>query len=269
MPSVGIKVGRRLHKRSVPLCSVLEKQSGDASLGAPIRRPGNVRRSKRTSWDPDRPFIIRYWLPFSVYALLSIVAAAAVCGVIVLGTGIGIDDVDPAHKILELTGQDIDPETTAIEKSLLKTERIDGPLAEALWSDARRQLSGEALKEVQRALFERHVSPAAEPLLKQIAADFAAGKAAAYTIWVVEDESQRGNNVDLRLNGFPLGRFPIEQNRYAIIVVERTGRSAQLEITGGSTTYTGAVFRAETASSEAVTRHLHTGQSDTWQLVVR
>jgi hypothetical protein len=269
MPSVGIKIGRRLRKRSVPLCSVLEQQSGDASLGAPIRRPGNVRRSKRASWDPDRPFIVRYRLRFSVYALLGIVAAAVVVGVIILAADIGIDDVDPAHKILELTGQDIDPETTAIEKSLLKTNQIDGPLAEALWSDARRQLSGDTLKEAQRALIEGHVSPAVEPLIKQIAADFTAGKAAAYTIWVAEDESQRGNTVDLRLNGFPLGRFPIEQNRYAITVVERTGRALQLEITGVSGSYGGAVFRAETATSEAETRHLHTGKSDTWQLVVK
>lgn len=269
MHSAGLKIARRPRKRNAPLCSVLEKQSGDALSGGPVRRPGNVRRSKRTSWNPDHPFVSRSWLRFPLYSLLTIVAAAVVIGVVVLATGFEIDDIDPAHKILELTGQDIDPETTAIEKSLLKNDQIDRPLAEALWSKARHQLSGETLKEAQRALIAGHVSPAVVPLLKQIAVDFTAGKAAAYTIWVAEDESQRGNAVDLRLNGFPLGRFPIEQNRYAITVVERTGQTLQLEITAVSGTYKGAVFRAETASSEAVTRHLHTGRSDMWQLVVR
>lgn len=228
----------------------------------------NAGRSKGTSWEPDHLTTIRPSLRLVVYALLSVVATALVVGVIVLATGAGIDDVDPAHKMLELTAQDIDPETTAIEKNLLRAGQIDGPLAATLWRDARRQLSGASLKEAQRALGEGHVSPAAEPLLKQMAADFATGKAAAYTIWVAEDESQQGNTVDLRLNGAPLGRFPIEQNRYAITVVERTGRSLQLEIIGVSGTNGGAILRAETATSEAETRHLHSGRSDTWQLVV-
>jgi hypothetical protein len=269
MHFAGLRIGRRLRRRSAPFCSVLETLSSEVSSGAPPRRIGNVRRSQRTTWNADRPFISRPAFRLSVYAFLTIVAAAVVLGLIVLTTGFGIDDVDPAHKILELTGQDIDPETTNIEKSRLKTGQIDGPLVGALWNDARHQLSGQALKEAQRALIEGRANPALEPLLRQLAADFTAGKAAAFTIWVAEDESQRGNTVDLQLNGFPLGRFPIEQNRYAITVVERTGRTLRLEITGVSGTYAGAVFRAETATSAAETRHLHAGRSDTWQLVVK
>jgi len=50
-----------------------------------------------------------------------------------------------------------------------------------------------------------------------------AGKAAAFTIWVGEDESQRGNAVDLLLGGVPLGRFLIEQNRYALPSLKERG----------------------------------------------
>ena len=64
---------------------------------------------------------------------------------------------------------------------------------------------------------------ALEPLVRQLAADFAAGKAAAFTIWVGEDESQRGNAVDLPLDVVPLGRFLIEQNRYALPSLKERG----------------------------------------------
>ena len=188
---------------------------------------------------------------------------------IVLLTEAANDEVDPSRKVLELTAQDVDPETTALEKNLLKGNQIDARLAVVLWRDARQQLSGASLKEAQRELGEGHVNPILEPLLKQLAADFAAGKASAFTIWVAEDESQQGNAVDLQLDGLPLGRFPIEQNRYAITIVQRSGQSLRLEIIGQSAAKRRAVFRAETATSEAVTRHLPPGATDTWQLVVR
>ena len=181
----------------------------------------------------------------------------------------GRDDGDPTHKILELTAEDIDPETTALEKNLLKQNQIDARLAGALSRDARRQLSGASLKEAQLALAEGHLTPALEPLFKQLTADFGTGKAAVFTIWVGEDESQRGNAVDLQLDGIPLGRFSIEQNRYAITLVERTGKSLRLEITGVTGANRGAVFRAETATREAETRHLRPGKNDFWQLVVK
>jgi hypothetical protein len=232
-------------------------------------RRRNTKRSKRSRWPPNRPAITKSWFRFLAYALAIIAATALVVVGIVFAIGIGSDDVDPRHKVLELTAQDIDPETTAVEKNLLKQNQIDARLGAALWRDARQQLSGVSLKEAQRALAEGHANPALEPLIKQLAADFAAGKAATFTIWVAEDESQQGNAVDLQLDGIPLGRFSIEQNRYAITVVERTGQSLRLEITGASGANRGAVFRAETATSDAETRHLHPGGKDTWQLVVK
>jgi hypothetical protein len=204
-----------------------------------------------------------------VYGAALIAVAALVVALIVLMIGTGRDDVDPAHKILELTAQDIDPETTALAKNLLKTGQIDSRLATTLWRDARRQLNGSTLKEVQNALIDGRVNPAMEPLIKQLAADFGTGKAAAFTIWVAEDESQKGNSVDLQLDGVPLGRFSIEQGRYAITIVERRGQSLRLEISGASGANQGAVFRAETATSTAESKHLRPGKNDLWQLVIK
>lgn len=231
---------------------------------------GNFRKPRsRIRRRPDRQRIAGSRFRLLVYALAIIASAALVFAVIVFVTGNGNDDVSPAHKILELTAQDVDPETTAAERNLLKENKIDARLAAILWSDARRQLSGTSLKEAQRALSEMQINPIVEPFLKQLAADFSTGKAAAFTIWVAEDESQRGNTLDLQLDGVPLGRFSIEEGRYSIAVVQRTGQSLRLVITAASAANRGAVFRAETATSEAETRHLRPGSSDTWQLVVK
>ena len=245
-----------------------QRQSGVSHFGT-ATKSRNTRKVKYPHWSSGRLRIPRYWFCFLTYALAVLAATTLVVVVILVATKAANDEVDPSHKVLELTAQDVDPETTALEKNLLKEHQIDSRLAVALWRDARQQLSGASLKEAQRRLGEGHVTPPLEPLLNQLAADFGAGKAAVFTIWVAEDESQQGNTVDLRLDGISLGRFPIEQNRYAITVVERTGQSLRLEIIGASEVKGRAVFRAETATSEAATRHLPPGRNDTWRLVVR
>jgi hypothetical protein len=236
------------------------------SQGGRASKARNTKKSKRRT---GRPRSTGPWVRPLTYTLVIVAGAALLVVVIVLALGIRNDDVDPAHKVLELTAQDIDPETTAAEKTLLKLDQIDARLATALSGDARRQLSGPTLRDAQHALAEGHVNPAVAPLVKQLAADFGAGKAAAFTIWVAEDESQPGNAVDLQLDGVPLGRFSIEQNRYAITLVARTGQSLRLEITGASGANKAAVFRAQTAATDAETRHLHPGRKDEWQLVFR
>jgi hypothetical protein len=246
-----------------------QRHSGFLSHFLTASKSRNVKKPKLRSWRSDHSTNTRSRSHLLAYALIIAAATVLLVVVIVLAIGAGNDNVDPAHKVLELTAQDIDPETTAVEKNLLKQDQIDARLAAALWRDARQQLSGTSLKEAQRALDEGHVIPPVEPLVKQLAADFGTGRAAAFTIWVVEDESQKGNAVDLQLEGVPFGRFSIEQNRYAITVVGRTGQSFRLVITGASGANKGAVFRAETATSEAQTRHLHPRRNDTWQLVVK
>jgi hypothetical protein len=228
----------------------------------------DAKKFRRPIRRVDRSRTGRSWFRPLAYGL-ALIAVTTVVVLIVLALGSGNDDGDPTHKILELSAQDIDPETTALERTLLKQNQIDARLAGALSRDARRQLSGASLKEAQLALAEGHLTPALEPLFKQLTADFGTGKAAVFTIWVGEDESQHGNAVDLQLDGIPLGRFSIEQNRYAITLVERTGKSLRLEITGVTGANRGAVFRAETATREAETRHLRPGKNDFWQLVIK
>ena len=239
------------------------------SSGPRASKSRNTNKRKRRARGSDRGRGAASRAGPVVYTLAVIAGIALIVVVIALVIGARNDDVDPTHKVLELTAQDIDPETTAAEKNLLKVDQIDSRLAAALSRDARRLLSGSALQEAQRALDEGHVNPIVAPLLRQLAADFAAGKAAAFTIWVAEDESQAGNAVNLHLDGIPLGKFSIEQNRYAITLVGRTGQSLRLQITGASDANRAAVFRAETATSNAETRHLQVGRNDEWQLVVR
>jgi hypothetical protein len=235
----------------------MTQESSTKSMTLPKRRPTG-RPNRRRAPHRFRPL---------VYTLAVIAGIALVVVAIVLAIRAGSDDVQPAHKILKLTAQDIDPETTAAEKDRLKMDQFDARLAAALDRDIRRKLSGPALQEAQHAIEQGHVIPAVAPLLKQWASDFGVGKAAIFTIWVTEDETQQGNAVDLQLDGVPLGRFPIEQNRYAITVVARSGQSLRLEITGASGGNRAAVFRVQTATSDAETRHLRAGRKDTWQLV--
>jgi hypothetical protein len=249
--------------------SFSDRRSGFPSPFPPLSKSRNRKNSKRPGRGYDRQGTGRSWFRVLAYLLIILAAVALIVIVVILVTGVGRDDVNPAHKILELTAQDIDPETTVVEKNLIKQDQIDARLAAALWRDARRQLTGTSVKEAQRALSEGHLNPDLQPLLKQLGIDFGAGKAAAFTIWVAEDESQQGNAVDLELDGVPLGRFSIDQNRYAITLVGRTGQTLRLQITGASGAKGGAVFRAETATSLAETRHLTPGRSDAWQLVVK
>ena len=235
----------------------MTQESSTKSMTLPKRRPTG-RPNRRRASPRFRPL---------VYTLAVIAGVALVVVAIVLAIRAGSDNVERAHKILKLTAQDIDPETTAAEKARLKMDQFDARLAAALDRDIRRQLSGPALQEAQHAIEQGHVIPAVAPLLKQWASDFGAGKAAIFTIWVIEDETQQGNAVDLQLDGVPLGRLPIGQNRYAITVVARSGQSLRLEITGASGGNRAAVFRVQTATSDAETRHLRPGRKDTWQLV--
>jgi len=199
-------------------------------------------------------------------------AAGLFCaiGYLILLVARGIfDDSNPSKKTLELTLQDIDPETTLLEKSLLKQGQIDARLAIALGPDVKQRFGGDALRLAQQALRENKLIPLLEPLARQWAGDFETGKAAAFVIWIVEDESQKGNAVELQLNGVTLGKYEIEPNRYAITVVERSALSSQLEIRSLADSNAGVVFRAETATSQAETRHLRKGKTDSWQIVTR
>src|SRR5262249_41523375 len=101
--------------------------------------PSNRRRVKsRTRTSPYTDLKDVAGLPLSGSAKSSdlrrlawLAGVALVCAtgyLIALATRDRFDDSDPAKKTLELTNQDIDPETTLVEKSLLKQGQIDARL---------------------------------------------------------------------------------------------------------------------------------------------
>jgi hypothetical protein len=233
----------------------------------PLRQRRSRGQKPSNRWefvDPAGSFGRRF-----VYALVALGAILFGVVLILLVTGTGLDDLNPPNKVLELTDQDVDPETTLVEKNLLKQNQIDARLAEAIWMDARDQLAGPALQEAKQALARIQICPQLEPVVRRWAQDFESGKAAAYTIWVADDDQQHGNLVDLRLNGVPLGQYAIEGKRYAITLVQRSGVTLNMQITGIVGARGGAVLRAETATSAAGTKHLREGKTDFWQVVVR
>jgi len=122
------------------------------SSGPRASKSRNTNKRKRRARGSDRGRGAASLAGPVVYTLAVIAGIALIVVVIALVIGARNDDVDPTHKVLELTAQDIDPETTAAEKNLLKVDQIDSRLAAALSRDARRQLSGSALQEAQRAL---------------------------------------------------------------------------------------------------------------------
>jgi hypothetical protein len=200
---------------------------------------------------------------------LFLAAISLVIVAFILITGGGLDDLNPANKVLEVTDQDIDPETTLAAKTLLKQNQIDSRIATILWTDAQQQLTGTVLDEAEQGLRKNQVNAALQPLVKKLADDFEAGRAAVYSIWIRDEDQQAGASVDLQLNAVPLGRFAIEANRYAITLVQRIGAASQIRIIGIKEVHGGTVFRAETATSEAETRHLHPTRSDTFELVTK
>ena len=226
--------------------------------------PSNIGDMRDGTSGPVRSGALRFFVWASAGILL-----CATAYMIALSTRGMFDDSDPTKKVLELTSQDIDPETTLIERSLLKQGQIDARLAIALWSEAQQQLSGDALRMAHQALKENKLVPVLEPLTRRLVSDFDVGKAAAFVIWIVEDESQKGGVVKLQLDGIPLGNYAIESNRYALTIVERSDLNSRLEIKGLSERNGGIVFRAETATGRAETRHLSKGKSDSWQIFVR
>src|ERR1700746_1245328 len=139
------------------------------------QRPVNWRRISNfqpESSVPSRISYVRDATPVPIRSGAFRFFAWAFTGILLCATGYMValstrgmfDDSDPSKKILELTSQDIDPETTLIERSLLKQGQIDARLAIALWSEARQQLSGDALRAAQQALKENKIVPVLEPL---------------------------------------------------------------------------------------------------------
>lgn len=218
-----------------------------------------LRRSPITFW----------WLPLAVrtMACLGVVALLAVVGSLLLNGG--FEDPDPQSKILQLTDQDIDPETTNLTKTLLRQNQSDQRIGVYLWTKAVAEFSGDALNQAKSGLTHGQIAQTLSPLAKSLAEDLDQQKAAAFTLWFVPGDEAASGTVRLQLDGADLGEFPVGSERYAITLLAKTGSTEHLQITASQTQAAPIVYRVETATSEAVTRRLAAGKSDGWSITVQ
>ena len=243
--------------------SAVSPRRSPATQGKPGR---TVQRRKRRH--PSHrsgiwwvPLAIRLGLCLGVIALLAVIVALLMNG--------GFDDPNPGSKTIELTDQDIDPETTNLAKTFLHQNQVDQHLALYLWSEAQKRLPADALPEVRNALAHGLVTLALAPLVREITNDLDQGKVSAYTIWFEPDDQPATGVVRLQLNGVEIGQFPVGRERYAITLFAKAGSILPLQIAGAPDSKSSIVFRADTATSEAVTRKLGAGKTDSWDLLVQ
>src|SRR6202043_2292776 len=97
-----------------------QPRSGFLSHFLRASKSRNTKRRKGTGRAFDRRSIFRFQFRPLTFALIIVAGTAMIVVTLILARMTGNDDVDPTHKNLELTAQDIDPETTATEKNLLK-----------------------------------------------------------------------------------------------------------------------------------------------------
>ena len=204
---------------------------------------------------------VRTMACLGVVALLAVVASLLMNG--------GFEDPDPRSKILRLSAQDIDPETTNLTKTLLRQNQSDQRIGLYLWTKAAAEFSGDALNQVKSGLTHGQIAPPLLALAKSLADDLDQQKVAAFTVWFVPEEGAASGTVRLQLDGVDLGEFPVGNERYAITLLARTGSIEHLQITADQTQAGPIVYRAETATAEAVTRRLALGKSDTWSIAIR
>jgi hypothetical protein len=233
-------------------------------------RPPATPRSGKSAAAPRRGGQITFWwLPLAVRTMvcLGILALLAVVASLLMNGG--FEDPDPQSKILQLSDQDIDPETTNLTKTLLRQNQSDQRIGLYLWTKATAELSGDGLSQVKLGLAHGQIAPALSPLAKSLADDLDQQKVAAFTLWFVPDDGTAFGAVRLQLDGTDLGEFPVGAERYAITFLAKIGSIERLQITASQTQTGPIIYRAETATTAAVTRRLGLGKSDSWSIAVR
>src|SRR3984885_2947664 len=164
-----------------------------------------------------------WWLPLTIRLSLWLGVIALVAVVVTLLVNARFDDPNPQSKTIQLTDQDVDPETTKLGKPHLHENQVDQRLAFYLWAEAQERLPADTLTEVRNALTHGAVTLAIRPLVKQMSEDLDQGKVAAYTIWFDPDDQHGTGAVRLLLNGTELGQFPVGSDCYAITFYAKTG----------------------------------------------
>jgi len=142
-------------------------------------------------------------------------------------------------------------------------------LAFYLWAEAQQKLPADTLTEVRNALTHGAVTLAIGPLVKEMSEGLDQGRVAAYTIWFEPDDEHATGAVRLQLNGAELGEFPVGPQRYAITFFAKSGSALHLQIAATADSKSSVVFRAATATSEAVTRKLAAGKTDSWNMLIQ
>jgi hypothetical protein len=240
--------------------------SSRRSPAHPKSSPPNVPRRRRRHHS-QRSGI--WWVPLTIRISLWLGVLALVTVVVTLLLNGGFDDPNPQSKTIQLTDQDIDPETTNLGKTYLHQNQVDQRLAFYLWSEAQRRLPNDTLTEVRNSLTHGAVTLAINPLVKEMSDDLDQGRIAAYTIWFDPGDQHATGAVNLLLNGTVLGEYPVGPDRYAITFYAKTGSVLHLQIEAAPDSKSSVVFRAVTATSEAVTRKLSAGKTDSWDMLVQ
>ncbi len=231
-------------------CSFMSAVSPRRSTAHPRSSTANISRRRRRHHS-QRSGI--WWLPLAIRTSLWLGVIALVGVVVTLLMNGGFDDPNPQSKTIQLTDQDLDPETTNQGKTFLHQNQVDQRF----------------LTEVRNALTHGAVTLAIGPLVKQMSDDLDQGRVAAYTLWFEPDDQHATGAVRLLLNGTQLGDFPVGSDRYAITFYARTGSVLHLQIAAAPDSRSPVVFRAATATSEAVTRKLAAGKTDSWDMLVQ
>jgi hypothetical protein len=209
------------------------------------------------------------WVPLAVKLSLFAGVIAFFAVLISLLLNKGFEDPNPQSKHLELTADDVDPESTTLVKTLLKQSQLDQISKLYLTAVARQTLSGDALLDALNSIKSNVVAGSLAPLVKQLSDDLEAGRAAVYSIWVEPDEEAGVGSIDLQLDGVDLGTFPANRERYALTVLARSGATLHLRLKRAGSDSGATIFYADTSSSEASTRRLETGKIDNWEIAVR
>jgi hypothetical protein len=246
--------------------SFMPAVSSRRSTAHPRSSTANISRRRRRHHS-QRSGI--WWLPLAIRTSLWLGVIALIGVVVTLLMNGGFDDPNPQSKTIQLTDQDIDPETTNQGKTFLHQNQVDQRLAFYLWAEAQQRLPADTLTEVRNALTHGAVTLAIGPLVKQMSDDLDQGRVAAYTLWFEPDDQHATGDVRLLLNGTQLGDFPVGSDRYAITFYARTGSVLHLQIAAAPDSRSPVVFRAATATSEAVTRKLAAGKTDSWDMLVQ
>jgi hypothetical protein len=233
-----------------------------------IRSPIRPRTGKDTVAS-RRTSITFWWLPLAVRTMACLGVVALLAVVVSLLMNGGFEDPDSQRKVLQLSDQDIDPETTSLAKTLLRQNQSDQRIGLYLWARAAAELSGDALNQVKSGLAHGQIAQPLLPLAKSLADDLDQQRVAAFTLWFVPDDSAASGTVWLQLDGVDLGEFPVGSERYAITFLAKAGSVEHLQITASQTQSGRIVYRAETAATEAVTRRLASGKSDSWSIIVQ